>query len=101
KRDTPDSTTHEYSNALQVRIRHHLQLHRDMSPHRHDLAILLTAAVAVLFSALPLHAQGGAQPEPSGEVVAATASPTRPPRQSWTSPRRAFTVGDVVTVLID
>jgi flagellar L-ring protein precursor FlgH len=34
-------------------------------------------------------------------AVTATAAPVRPARQSWTSPRRAFTVGDVVTVLVD
>ncbi len=34
-------------------------------------------------------------------VAAAAPAPVRAPRQSWTSARRAFTLGDIVTVLVD
>lgn len=38
---------------------------------------------------------------PVAEASAQAGDPSRPPRRSWTSDRRDFTVGDVITVLVD
>ena len=44
-----------------------------------------------------MHAQNTTPPA----VAAADSTPARAPRVSWTADRRAFSVGDVITVLID
>ncbi len=61
-------------------------------------AIALIAA-AVLFGAPSLAAQQAPPAGADSTAVVATAAPR--PRQSWVSDRRAFAVGDVITVLID
>ncbi len=43
----------------------------------------------------------GAPPNAAAAALTTAAEPVRAPRQSWTSARRAFTPGDVVTVLVD
>lgn len=80
-------------------------------------ATLLPATLLVLLSALTLGAPAlrmpivgasviGAQaappPTPPADSVEATDGiPVRAPRASWVADRRAFAVGDVITVLID
>jgi flagellar L-ring protein precursor FlgH len=66
------------------------------------------AFAAALLLAAPLGAPLGAQeppPTPPATAPATTtdadALPVRAPRQSWVADRRAFAVGDVITVLID
>lgn len=65
------------------------------------------AAVALLALTAGAEAQDAAAPAapapPQAAAVPATAQvpAPRPARQSWTADRRAFTVGDVITVLID
>lgn len=67
----------------------------------------VTTLVTLLLSAIvmPLDAQTpatqGATP-PAGAAAAATAAAApKPARESWTSDRRTFVVGDVITILID
>jgi flagellar L-ring protein precursor FlgH len=75
---------------------------------------LATAALGLALAAAPLAAQapapGAAAPAPTGAAAAAAPAataaipapaPARPARQSWTSDRREFAVGDVITILID
>ena len=60
--------------------------------------LALTAALV----AAPLAAQAPAGATPAAATPAAQPAPaTRPVRQSWTSPRRSFATGDIVTVWID
>jgi flagellar L-ring protein precursor FlgH len=65
------------------------------------------AFAAALLLAAPLGAPLGAQeppPTPPATAPATTdadALPVRAPRQSWVADRRAFAVGDIITVLID
>ena len=54
----------------------------------------MRSAIAIVLAALALPAQAAAQGAPAAEEASR-------PRQSWTSDRRAFAVGDVVTVLVD
>lgn len=65
----------------------------------------LATTLLLLLAALLLGAPSvGAQPAtpPAANAVADSAPPPAPPvRRSWISDRRAFTVGDVITVLID
>ena len=72
-----------------------------MTTARHA-AMALVAAIAILFQAGP----AGGQAEPGDSTAAVEPASGqgavhRAPRQSWTADRRAFTVGDVITVLID
>lgn len=68
-------------------------------------ALVVAASLALAAFAAPAVAQDpvGTTPAQAGQVATVAPPPavTRTPRQSWTSPRRAFTLGDVVTVLID
>ena len=59
------------------------------------------AALAILLCAGP--ANGQETPGDSAAIVKPAPGTTYPraPRQSWTADRRAFAVGDVITVLID
>ena len=59
----------------------------------------LTAAAALL-SAAPVLAQS-ANGAPAPAPASADSAPKRAVRQSWTSDRREFTVGDIITVLVD
>lgn len=62
----------------------------------------LLLALPLLLAAAAAHAQ--APTPPAAAPAAAAAAPAEPAartRQSWTSPRRSFGVGDVVTVLVD
>ncbi len=60
----------------------------------------MTAAFAALLIGAPtLRAQ--AAPPVADSTTVADAAPARTPRQSWVADRRAFAVGDVITVLID
>jgi len=61
---------------------------------------LPTLLAALLLGAPDLHAQDPTPPAPPA-VASADTLPTRAPRQSWVADRRAFAVGDVITVLID
>ena len=62
-------------------------------------ATLVALAAALLLGAPTVHAQAA---PPAGAANAATDSlPVRAPRQSWVADRRAFAVGDIITVLID
>ena len=61
-------------------------------------ALLLAAAALVAGGDLAAQAPDGA---PTAAPAAAAQPPARPVRQSWTSPRRSFAVGDVVTVFVD
>jgi flagellar L-ring protein precursor FlgH len=70
--------------------------------------LALNATVLVM-AATPVLAQG-TRPTSTTQAPAATAAtaattastvPTVAPRQSWTSDRRTFQVGDIITVLID
>lgn len=62
--------------------------------------LLLAMLAALLLGAPTLRAQDATPPATSA-VASADTIPTRAPRQSWVSDRRAFAVGDVITVLID
>jgi flagellar L-ring protein precursor FlgH len=62
------------------------------------LGILAAIILALLVSALPLHAQEGGG---EAEEAEAPPPPARKVRQSWIADRRAFAVGDVITVMID
>lgn len=62
---------------------------------RFSLALLGGALLAAPRTAM--HAQNATPPA----VAAADSTPARAPRVSWTADRRAFSVGDVITVLID
>jgi flagellar L-ring protein precursor FlgH len=66
---------------------------------RHSLLSLASLGGALLAAPLAtMHAQNTTPPA----VAAVTDStPARAPRTSWTADRRAFNVGDVITVLID
>jgi flagellar L-ring protein FlgH len=58
----------------------------------------------LLIPASPARAQdpAAATPTPAtAEAATAAAAPARPRRQSWTSSRRSFIEGDVLTVLVD
>jgi flagellar L-ring protein precursor FlgH len=57
--------------------------------------------VALLAAAPVLPARLAAQEATPPAVASADSIPTRAPRQSWTADRRAFAVGDLITVLID
>lgn len=85
-----------------------------LSPFRAMRHLTLTLATPlVVAGALALGGRSAAAQAPAGQPttpaasttaapeVTAAAAPARPARLSWTSPRRAFTVGDVVTVLVD
>lgn len=61
-------------------------------------ALLLAAALAPAAAQAPTGAPTPPAAAPATPPAAATA---RPVRQSWTSARRSFVVGDVVTVLVD
>ncbi len=66
--------------------------------------LLLAMLAALLLGAPTLRAQDAtppATPPATPAVASADTIPTRAPRQSWVSDRRAFAVGDVITVLID
>jgi flagellar L-ring protein FlgH len=61
----------------------------------------LTAAAA-LVSAAPVLAQNSSNaPAPTPAPSSADSTPKRAVRQSWTSDRREFAVGDIITVLVD
>jgi flagellar L-ring protein precursor FlgH len=62
--------------------------------------LLLATLAALLLGAPTLRAQDATPPAPPA-VASADSIPTRAPRQSWVADRRAFAVGDVITVLID
>ena len=65
-----------------------------------SIATLVTLLVSALV--MPLDAQTPPVPTttaPAGAVPAAPAS--KPVRESWTTDRRTFVVGDVITILID
>ena len=46
-------------------------------------------------------AQASGAPAPASAAAAAQTPPSAPARSSWTSDRRQFAVGDIITVLID
>ena len=60
----------------------------------------LLLALPLLLAATALHAQAPTPPA-AATAAAAPSEPAARTRQSWTSPRRSFGVGDVVTVLVD
>ena len=60
----------------------------------------LLLALPLLLAAAAAHAQAPTPPA-AAPAAAAPAEPAARTRQSWTSPRRSFGVGDVVTVLVD
>jgi len=64
-------------------------------PHRP-----LAMVTALLLGASTLRAQN-ATPPATPAVASTDTLPTRAPRQSWVADRRAFAVGDVISVLID
>ena len=68
------------------------------------LAVVGSAVAALLLVLAPAAAAqaAGAPPAATPAANAPAAAPApRPARQSWTSPRRSFALGDVVTVLVD
>lgn len=68
---------------------------------RHTFALAMAVAGGLALAALPpspLHAQ---QSERRVASAPDTVSYTRAPRRSWTSDRREFAVGDLLTVLVD
>lgn len=69
---------------------------------RHPI-MLATAALIALAIARTVGAQPGtgAPPATQDSARATTAQSALPVRQSWTSDRRNFSVGDIVTLLID
>jgi flagellar L-ring protein precursor FlgH len=79
------------------------------TPASHTAAELLPSVLVALVAALllgaPLFGSAtlGAQNAPPvpPTVAAADSASARTPRQSWFSDRRAFAVGDIITVLID
>jgi flagellar L-ring protein FlgH len=62
--------------------------------------MIRTAVLGLTLVAAPLAAQD-APPAAPATPAAAEPAPTRAPRQSWTSSRRSFQQGDVLTVLVD
>ena len=67
---------------------------------RHLIPVALGALL--LLGAPAAEAQDPAPTTPTAtEAATAAAAPTRPRRQSWTSSRRNFIEGDVLTVLVD
>jgi len=76
------------------------------SARRLIVTTLLLSAPRLGAQAAPTTPPAGAQATPGATpagAVATTAATTttRPPRESWTSDRRNYAVGDLVTVLID
>lgn len=74
-------------------------LHRGPSRLMASLSLALLAPLGAA-----LRAQAAPAQPPAGTTAAATATtpaPAKATRASWTSDRREFTVGDLVTVLID
>lgn len=73
---------------------------RALLPH-----VLLALVAALLLGAPTVRAQNATPPAatPPAAVprVSPDSLPARAPRQSWVADRRAFAVGDVITVLID
>lgn len=70
------------------------------------LVLLLPAAIAAASAQQPATTQSasGAQQSPSAAPTPAAVDTivlARAPRRSWTSDRREFTVGDLLTVLVD
>jgi flagellar L-ring protein precursor FlgH len=63
------------------------------------LAVLAATFAALLIGAPTLRAQ--AAPPVADTTTVADATSARPTRQSWFADRRAFAIGDVITVLID
>ena len=69
--------------------------------------MILRYLLPLCFVATPLLAQAPANAPANAPASAPASAPSaddgtqRPVRQSWTSPRRTFAVGDVVTVLVD
>src|SRR5690606_28912793 len=61
----------------------------------------LPFALLGLFVAAPLHGQDAPTPQPAASAESTQVAAARPRRQSWTSSRRSFVEGDVLTVLVD
>lgn len=61
--------------------------------------IIPVTVLGLLLAAPTLQAQDAPPAAPA--TASAEAAPTRAPRQSWTSSRRSFNQGDVLTVLVD
>lgn len=66
------------------------------------LAVTVALLLLLLAPAAAAQAPAGAPGTTAGTTAAVAAeAPARAVRQSWTSPRRSFALGDVVTVLVD
>jgi flagellar L-ring protein precursor FlgH len=63
--------------------------------------LTIRGAMFGLFLVAPAVQAQDAPAAPPAAPATAEAAATRPPRQSWTSSRRAFNQGDVLTVLVD
>src|SRR5690606_336309 len=58
-------------------------------------------ALLLLMTTPGVEAQDAPAPAPTAQAGEADSAPARPRRQSWTSSRRSFEQGDVLTVLVD
>ena len=79
-------------------------MHPVHSLPRRSSPLLASVAIALLAPLGSSLAQTAPAQAPAGSAAVATvqaAAPVRAPRASWTSDRREFAVGDLVTVLID
>lgn len=71
------------------------------TPARSDIprsVIVLLAGALLLFAGA---GEAGGQQVAAAATAAATGAPTAPRRASWTSDRRDYAAGDVITVLLD
>jgi flagellar L-ring protein precursor FlgH len=68
---------------------------------RYLVALLLGAAFPLAAQAPAQQAGATAAPRGPSAMPPADSAATRKPRRSWTSDRRDFAVGDIITVLVD
>ena len=73
----------------------------ETSPRLARRCITLVAAATLVAAPAAAQTGTGAPPVTAAAGAAPAAAPAPKPRESWTSDRRNFLVGDIVTVLID
>jgi flagellar L-ring protein precursor FlgH len=69
--------------------------------NQHSLSRIVVAAFGIALASAPLGAQQPATPTQTAAATPALTSTAPPGRQSWTSDRRDYHLGDIVTILVD